>query len=54
MAKKKAESGRKFIVTKGFNVEAGRYEVGQKVSESELTPEDVKALLEMEALEECQ
>lgn len=48
----KADKQRKFIVTKGFNVEAGRWEAGQKVNESDLTPADIKALLEMDAIEE--
>lgn len=56
MAKKqkKAKSERKFEVLKGFNVDAGRWEIGDQLKESDITPENVKALLEMEAIREVE
>ena len=53
-AKKKAKSGKEYRVVKGFDVPAGRWEIGDTLKESDVTPENVKALLEMEAVREVE
>lgn len=49
---------KKYTVTKGCNVIVGgkdvRYEVGDVVAEKDLTPAQVKALTEMDAIQEIE
>lgn len=53
MPKKKAKSKeREFEVLKGFNVEDGRWERGDTLNEADVMPENIEALLEMDAIAE--
>jgi hypothetical protein len=55
---RKERSNRKFTVIRGCNTPDGegekRWEVGDKMKADDVSPESLKALLEMECLEEIE
>jgi hypothetical protein len=52
LSKESKKKGCSFNVLIGFNAEAGRWNSGDVVSESDISKSDIEALLEMGAIEE--
>ena len=51
MTKKAKKSEREFNVLIGFDVPAGRWNIGDPLKESDLKPDEVRELLEQKAIE---